>query len=228
MSQWLPSRKEFTAQVILFLLFPISSGVLAGLESVPYWAIVLIVLGTILLGLSSIAVYEHLRRPYRRRILEGKQLIDMIDAWLRDNGYTRGPITLNGYSHGISAQVGGYTVWIAKEDNRNVLAFISGRIEGPVAAPHFDTLDQSGRTNLKYDIAMELARFSVLYSMTDNPLTVAFWTNLAVDETLSEAKVLDRVNFIQSADLLVQLIAGRATGVDLHNQPSTPQTVGSQ
>jgi hypothetical protein len=48
------------------------------------------------------------------------------------------------------------------------------------------------------------------YRIEPYPLSVIFWTELPVDETLSESVALEVVGDIQRVDRLVQLIVGRA------------------
>ena len=228
MRQWMPSRKTLIAGSAFAVLIPALNGILAAIDGVPYWAISLIVLSTIVVVLGGIAIFENIRRPYRLHILEGKELIDTIDSWLRDSGLTRGPAQWEGYSQGIRITDDLRNVWIAKEDASNKLIFISARSEGATDTPYFNTIGKTEWAELRYELAIELARFGVFYSIEENPLTVLYWTYLAVDNTLNEAAVLEKVTFIQRADNLVQLLTGKAATVAILNQPSVPDMSGSQ
>ena len=94
--------------------------------------------------------------------------------------------------------------------------------------PHFNTISDPQWAKVKYEIAIELAKFGVFYDIQDNPFSVTFSDSLAVDSTLTEASVLEKVTFIQRADALVQLAAGKAATVAILSQPSVPHISNSQ
>ena len=193
MRQWMPSRRTLIAGSAFAVLIPSLNGILAAIDRVPYWAISLVVLTTLVVVLGGIAIFENIRRPYRVHILEGKELIDTIDSWLRDNGFTRGPAQWPGHSQGIIVTDNLRSVWIAKEDTSNKLIFISVRAEEATDTPSFNTIGKTEWAEKQYDLAIELARFGVFYTIEENPLTVLYWTYLAVDNTLNEAAVLEKV-----------------------------------
>ena len=218
----MPSRRTLVAQVAVTVLMPTLSGILAALDPVPYWAILLIVLATILIVLAGIAIFEHIRRPYRVQTLEGIDLFNTIDSWLRDNGFTRGPAHWEGYSQGIAVTDDLRKVWIAKEDASNKLIFISARIESAADTAVINTIDATKWAEMKYELLIELARFGAFYEMEEKPFSVVYWTFLAVDSTLNEAAILEKVTFIQRADALVQLVASKAAMIATLNQPLVP------
>ena len=82
----MPSRRTLIAGFAFAVLVPLLNGILAAIDRVPYWAISLVVLTTLVVVLGGIAIFDNIRRPYRVHILEGKELIDTIDSWLEIMG----------------------------------------------------------------------------------------------------------------------------------------------
>jgi hypothetical protein len=114
-------------------------------------------------------------------------------------------------------------MWILKEENRNSLVIGSSRTEGTVQPSILEQLGVHKWADVQYDLALELSRFGVGYSITQAPLTVTYWDNLVVDETLSEARLLAVVVDIQRVDKLVNLIVSKETVSVRLSQPTSPR-----
>ncbi len=90
-----------------------------------------------------------------------------------------------------------------------MLTFVTSR--GDVDNTFSTYMTPEQQVQLKYDIALEVARMGAFYATTEDPYSVTIWDTLPVDETLSEAKVVERASFIQRVDHLVQQVYGKHT-----------------
>ena len=216
--QWVPERRELLAQVIIgvaLIVINIIPNIIAGRS---FSFILLTTLGVVLLVMAISAVYEYHRQPYRRRTLQGKELIDAVDTWLREDDYARGPIQLEGYSHAI--EVSGSRLnaktWIAIEDKMNALLFLSNRTD---IADAMSLMPAEQVTKLKVDLSLEIARMGGYFLSEDNPYTITFFDRLPIDENVNKSKVVDRLWFIQRLDFLVNSVYLRQT-LEVNSTPS--------
>jgi hypothetical protein len=76
--------------------------------------------------------------------------------------------------------------------------------------------------SMRYDLALELSRFGVGYSFTESPFGVSFFDTIVVNSSFSETDLLELVQDIERADILVNLIVGKVTTEVTLSQPSTP------
>lgn len=189
---------------VAFLATPLVVGILSDAEPL---LIVLATGGMVTMAIFAVTQYESWRAPLRDKILSGKELIDAVDAWLRENQYTRGPAQLKGYSHAIQVQGSAAKVWIAIPEDKNALHFITSRADSANALSTL--MDPAQRLEVTYLIALEVARMGAYYEVADSPYSIASWDVLSVDETVNEAKVLSRVGFIERVDHLIQLVWGK-------------------
>lgn len=228
MSQGLPIRRripwgDLFLEIAVgagFLVAPIVVGVLGDVEPL------LIVLATgamASMGIIFIANYESLRSPFRDQVLKGKALIDAVDVWLRDDGWTRGFVPMEGYSHALEiAGQGDFKMWIGVEAGRNILVFMGARRDHEDS---FANLGNQAEAVLVTEAATEAARLGVFYRIADGlPFTITFWDVLPVDRDLTRAKVLEKVIFINRADALVVLVA-RKHLLAAPTLPSVPPVV---
>ena len=189
---------------VAFLVSPLVVGILSDASPL---VIVVTTGGMVTMGMFTIAQYESWRSPFRNRTLTGDALMKALDGWLRDNGYTRGPAQLVGYSHAIKVSKLEAAVWIAIETGRNTLSFMTSRSDMNDTFSTFMRGDQ--QLQLKYDIALEVTRMGAIYWTDENPYGITLLVMLLVDETLSEATILERVHFVERVDHLVQQLYGK-------------------
>ena len=206
----------------MILAVPTSNLILSTVQGESYTFVLLTTLGAIVGILAAVALWESLRRPFRRRVLTGKDLIDTVDIWLREVGYGRRPTEAEGYSHALIASFGSSNVLVAVEPTRNQLLFAAARTQSETDTTLLGGMSAKDQYDLKYEFQLELARFGVFYSVTENPLSITVFVSLTVDESLNEGLVVDRVDFIRRADHLVELLAQRRAVALLLSEPSKP------
>ena len=178
--------------------------------------IALTIMGGLTMAMISVATYETWRRPLRRRVPSPKETINAVDLWLRDNGYTRGPASLSGFSDAIKATGAACTVWIAVPEDTKTLQFLTIREDAANTIAGWP-LDKQAK--LTADIGLEIARMGAFYQSEMKPnYVVTIFDSIPIDEELSEAKILQRVIFIERVDHLVGLLYGKM----LASGPSPP------
>ncbi len=167
----------------------------------------LIAFGSLALALWAIGNYERIREPFRRRVPSDHETLKAIDEWLGDNDYARGPVQLplalgtGYYERALEVSyAGGVKVWIAVEQRRKLLVFLSQRGDPIGEIARMDTQEAA---KMKFDLALEVLRIGALHQTAENPYTLTFGDTLPIDETLTAAKVLEKVIFIQQVDNLV-------------------------
>ena len=168
-------------------------------------------IGTLAVILLTIAIWEHLRQPFRHRVLEGRELIDKVDQWLGENDYTRGPVDLSAqygiqyYERGLEiSYTGGVKIWIAVEQRRNILVFIIQRSD---SAGEMMKLKPEDVEKLKIDLALEVNRVGATYNQTsESPFTIMAMDTLPVDEHLGASQVLEKTLFMQRVDYLINAV----------------------
>lgn len=226
MRYWAPSRRELVAEVLAVLALPgfnLASSIIEGRSPS---LVVLTTLGTLAIVLAVIAIWEWLSQPRRQRVLVGKELLDTVDVWLRENGYGRAPIVLENYDYALLASRDGVGVYVAVEESRNTLTFVGIRQQDG-SSTLLEAMRQQALVDLKYELPYELLRFGAAYQVSEQPnYAIGYFAYLAVDETLTEGKVLEKVEFIRRADGLVNLLAQRRAVADLFIQASLPGAFG--
>jgi hypothetical protein len=218
----MPSRRELVAEILVGLAFPtyqLVQSIVSG-QSPTY--VVLTTLGVAALSMFILAQWEQVRQAFRRRSLAGKELMDTIDVWLRENGFGRQPYTMPGYSHAIVATYGGFTTYVGVEEQRNVLAIAATRAENQDDTATINQMEAGDWVDLKFELEQELAKFGVYYQARDIPYSITIWIPVPVDETLNEARMIERIDFLRRADALVGLIAGRRMTASLFTQTVRP------
>jgi hypothetical protein len=228
MRQWMPSKKEWVIEVGLLVAVTALQSVFSIIERWPPPIIILLALTTLLLAAGLVATYEYFRRPSRRRVLQGKELMDTIDAWLRDRGYVRGYVPTEMLDYAMVVTSANCTLWVGIEKQSKSLKLGTGRVETNIESLFLDRLDNFEWAKMQYDLQLELSRVGVDYQIKPRPLSVTFWAELPVDETFSESAVLKEVGNIQRVDRLVQLIVGRAAIPITLSQQATPNMGDTQ
>lgn len=199
--------QELSVEIIVLVGFTVFNVVLSWIGDFEPVYVSLIGFGSFGIAIWIIANYEQWRAPLRRRLPTSSELMKAVDQWLGENDYTRGPTQLpaplgTGYYERVLevSYGGGVKMWIAVEQKRKLLVFLSQRGDpgGEIAK-----LGQGEAQKLKLDLALEVARIGALYQAAENPYGITFGDTLSIDESLNAGKVIEKTVFIQRVDNLI-------------------------
>lgn len=211
---------ELVVELLAILALPPLIGVLAAIADFDAIYVALVVLGTIALVIITVAHYEWWRGKLRRRTPTPREAIRAADGWLGDNGYTRGQVALDGYTHAIKVTGLTCSLWIAVPEGKNILQFLTARID---SGDTIGKLPLDEQTKLMADIGAEIVRMGAFYQSATSPYEVTITYSLPLDEGLSEAKILERTLFIERVDYLVHLLYGKMLATSLTAPSAPPQ-----
>lgn len=188
---WQELAVEVAVVIGLFAL-NLVLGILGGVKPV---FVSLIGIGTLVLLLAAVALYEYIRSPLRRRVPTGKEVIAAVDAWLGNANYRRGRVTYGGFSDALEIQQqrpNASRLWIGVEPVQNTLWFMCIRTDEVNELLTKMTIPQA--VQIKLDLGLEIARMGAFYETQDFPkYTVTFWDTIPIDQHLDASKVLGRV-----------------------------------
>jgi len=223
---YVPSKREVVANLLVALGIPGALAVYSGVKGESVTFIVLTTLGALVLIALLIALVQWIVAPYRNRVLTGKELIQAVDTWLGHLNLKRGSVPLEGYAFGLEVNAPNVDMkaWVGLDDTTNTLVFISGRTDSQSPLSKYMGSDQL--IQMKFEIAMEIARFGAYYRSEESPpsFTIWYWSGLPVDRTLTSANVIEKLDFVGRLDALVMLQMGKHAHAAL-SQPTQPPTL---
>ncbi len=213
MNPWIrPARRELAVEILIALTLPAGGAALALIDDLAPWAVLLTTLGTVVLVLLVVALWEWVRSPYRRRTLSDHELEAALARWLREAGYGLAAATKPSpdYSFVVVATLADKMIYLWRETGQSTLSIATERSDSDGSAR--SSLSDQLWFQMLYDIALELGRFGAVVNFSDDPhLKITIQESLTIDADLTEREVIDKVAFVVRADSLGNLIAGKYT-----------------
>jgi len=140
-----------------------------------------------------------------------KDLEDELSTWLRDSGFSvQQQPTIPGLSFALTAASMERPVTILRLVNSPGIRLQSVVKPSPPHDAVIGAMDDAQSSSLKEDLAIELARFGLGFSLEDIlGQGILFDYPIIVSDTLTQYQFIDRVNFVGRAILLVQVIVNK-------------------
>jgi len=208
---WIPPKRDLILEVALLVVLPVTNIVQAALAGRTFSEILLTTLGTIVLLLALIYVYEALMRPLRRRLTSDEDLITMIDGWLRELGFGRVDHRWPGMSHALRVVDDSSNItrvfFVGKSERLKQVKIFSGRQPGSEQADVFARMNLRERADMLFEMHIELSKLGVWYQVYDEVPEVHVFFYLFTDQGLTRRQFLDAFFLVTRADHLVVMIA---------------------
>ncbi len=119
------------------------------------------------------------------------------------------PAASAGFSFVIGATFADKTVWVLKPNATTQLTIATDRTD--TESTMKNSLADETWHQMIYEIALELGRFGAYVNFRFDPLTMTIYDNVSVDMHSRVSDVVDKANFVNRADTLAVLIAGKHT-----------------
>jgi hypothetical protein len=174
LDQWRPSRREMAAEVLGTAAISGWTGMWAWLADVEVWVLTLAILGAVLMCLVIILVITLLRGPRGYDKQSDRDLIhETVDHWMQRLKFGRWESSQKpNYSESLLITHSlNNTLLIGKIQDQPLLHVWSSLTWQPGTY----NLNDLGWSNLKHDIALEMARFGIFSSTSENPYQIVFW-----------------------------------------------------
>lgn len=225
---WLPSRRDLFIQGLLLAVVPVWNFVQTMVQGYPIWLVLVTTAGITVIVLVGYALVLALRGPRNVSNLSDDELMDRIDVWIGKAGYGRVNQQWPGHSHArrVTSFDNHTSMFIGKPDGRPMIVVVAERTWVNRDGAAVTSMTPSEWSDMQHDLALELVRFGVFYRHLPNPLTITYWLSIP-KEAINQTTIVQTIEKIHRADLLIVLLSRRYEQRALLGQPLQAGVAGS-